>query len=126
MRGERFWVDVERVSSKWPSTAEVTGRVRRPAQLEGDDTAFAFYAPDDALKPWVRAGTLIYATARREPTQHDLVLATDKAGRSRLRLLLESSDDELVFASPAAVGSVERMPRTDLRRVAVVAMASAL
>ena len=58
----RATVEVRRVSSLPSALQAASGRaevsVATPPQLEGDDTAFAFYAPDNTMDPYIKVGTL--------------------------------------------------------------------
>lgn len=77
-------------------------------QFKGDDTAFAFYMPDDSMTPVVSAGMLCYGTKRRDPKADDLLLVTTKDGRTIVRTFtgmdsnglklagMEQKDDRLV------------------------------
>jgi transcriptional regulator with XRE-family HTH domain len=86
-----------------------------PPQLEGDETALAFYAPDNTMDPYIKVGTLIYGTKRRDPVAGDLILVTDRSGRSRVRLLIDINEKGLQMTRPSqASESDEVMPFDDI------------
>jgi transcriptional regulator with XRE-family HTH domain len=91
-------------------------------QVEGDETAFAFYAPDGALDPWVKAGTLIYATKRRDPMGGDLVLVTDSQGRSRVRLLISIDEKGLTTSKAYPPQGEDVVAFADVKDIAIVAV----
>jgi transcriptional regulator with XRE-family HTH domain len=91
-----------------------------PVPLLGDDTAFAFYMPDNALEPWIRAGTKMYATRRRDPAAGDWVLVTDEKGRSRVRLLLDIDEEGLSLTRTHPVKEDEKIKFDDLKEWAIV------
>jgi transcriptional regulator with XRE-family HTH domain len=74
------------------ASARRDGFVPAPPQVNGDDTAFAFHMPDNSLDPWIKAGSLMFATKRRDPIAQDLVMVTTKDGKTRVRFM--SSIDE--------------------------------
>jgi transcriptional regulator with XRE-family HTH domain len=74
-------------------------RVPAPAQMEGDETCFAFYMPDSLLEPWIKAGALLYATKRRDPIVGDFILVTDDKGRSKVRLVKDIDESGFHLAS---------------------------
>lgn len=69
------------------------GQEPSPAQMDGDETAFAFLMPDDSLQPAIRSGMKLFATKRRDPAQGDIVLLVDKDGRARVRFV-EAVDED--------------------------------
>jgi hypothetical protein len=94
--------------------------VARPALLAGDDTAFAFYNPDEALSPWLKPRSLMFATKARDPVAGDLVMVTDRQGRTRVRLLLSINEDGLQLSKsmPAVVDEIFRFE--DIEDIATV------
>jgi transcriptional regulator with XRE-family HTH domain len=94
--------------------------VRCPPQLDGDETAFACYTPDAALEPWVKSGSLLFGTNRRDPIKDDLVLLTDAQGRSKVRLLVHH--DGRAMTVKAGSGALETVSLDDLKDVAVIAV----
>lgn len=93
-----------------------------PASLEGDDTAFAFYLPGTELEPWLRAGTLMFATQKRDPYAGDIVLITDKNGKSKVRLLLDITEQGLSLSKEHPTKKAEIVKFDDLSDVAIVAV----
>jgi transcriptional regulator with XRE-family HTH domain len=91
-------------------------------QLEGDETAFAFYAPDGALDPWVKAGTLMYATKRRDPMGGDLILVTDSEGRSRVRLLISIDEKGRTTSKAYQPQGEDVVAFADVKDIAIVAV----
>jgi len=121
----RAMIDVRHVSalptSLHPTTrAEVT--IVAPIQLEGDETAFAFYMPDAALDPWFKAGTLMYATKRRDPVAGDMVLITDGNGRSKVRLLLQIDEQGISLSDLQPAVETDKVGYGDLQDIAIVAV----
>ena len=116
-------VEVKHVSSL-PSSLQPIDRkeihVPAPARWEGDDTAFAFYMPDNALEPWTPAGSLMYATKRRDPVAGDLVLVTDQAGKSKVRLLLGIDEKGLSLSKIQPGTEEEKMPFDDIKELGIV------
>ena len=85
-------VELRHVSSL-PAALQAAANPKRdgyapaPPQLEGDETAFAFYMPDDTFDPWMKSGTMCYATKRRDPVKGDTIMITDKNGKTKVRSL---------------------------------------
>lgn len=63
-----------------------------PPFLEGDDTAFAFYMPEDSIIAGMR-GVLLYATKRRDPVEEDCVMFVMKNGSLHVRIIMEIHPD---------------------------------
>lgn len=97
-----------------------------PYSLEGDETAFAFYMPGTDLEPWWRAGTLMYATQRRDPYANDMILVTDKNGKSKVRLLLELNEQGLVTTKEHPTKKTELIKFDDIEDVAIIAVVERL
>lgn len=91
-----------------------------PPQLDGDDTAFACYMPDEALEPWVKSGSLLFGTNRRDPIKDDLVLMTDDQGRSRVRLLVQHAGRSMTIMAASRVP--ETVSLDALKEVAVISV----
>jgi len=72
--------------------------VTAPPQIEGDETAFAFYMPGNDLDPWVPAGSLCFATKKRDPKAGDAVLITKGDGRSFVRVVMDITEKGFVTA----------------------------
>jgi transcriptional regulator with XRE-family HTH domain len=96
------------------------GYVPAPPQLEGDETAFAFHMPDNTFDPWLKSGALMFATKRRDPVAGDTVLITDKANKSRVRLLVDIAENGLKLAKTMPVSDEEIMAFDDVQDIAVV------
>ena len=123
----RATVEVRRVSSLPSGLRAASGRaevsVATPPQLEGDQTAFAFYAPDNTMDPYIKVGTLMYASKRRDPFAGDFILVSDRTGRSRVRLLIDINEKGLHMTKPSQQpGSDEVMPFDDIEDLAIVAV----
>lgn len=119
-------VDVRHVSSLPKSLHPVSRAdiaVPCPPQLEGDESAFAFYMPDSALEPWWKAGSLMYATKRRDPVAGDLVLVTDSSGRSKVRLLMDIDEKGLTMTHSHPAKEDERLGFDAIEDIAIVAVA---
>lgn len=93
----------------------------RPPQLANDTTAYAFHMPDRGLEPWVKSGSLLYATKRSDPVVGDIVLVTDGQGRSRVRLLNEM-DQLALRLRGASDADEETLNFTDIKDISVVAV----
>ncbi|WP_316207498.1 hypothetical protein [Bradyrhizobium sp. SZCCHNR3118] len=124
-RARAFTVELRHVSSlpaslQAPSTSRQS-YVPAPPQLEDDETAFAFYMPDESFEPLLKSGTLIFATKRRDPVRNDLVMVTDKGDRTKVRLLC--GIDEGGFRLLKKIGSEEeeRVSFDDVKDIAIVA-----
>lgn len=121
----RHMIDVRHVSAL-PAALHSANRaeITLPAtiQLEGDETAFAFYMPDSTLDPWLKAGTLLYATKRRDPVPGDIVLVTDKTGRSRVRLLLQIDEQGIGLSESMPPKPDDAIGFDDLEDIAIVAV----
>jgi len=116
-------VEVKHVSSLPSSLQPIDKREIHVAALphwEGDDTAFAFYMPDNALDPWAPAGTLMYATKRRDPVGGDWVLVIDQAGKSRVRLLLSIDEKGLSLSKSHPATEDEKMTFDEIKELAIV------
>lgn len=123
----RFMINVRHVSAlpmALHSTTRAEITLPAPIQLDGDQTAFAFYMPDSSLDPWLKAGTLLYATKRRDPVPGDIVLITDKAGRSRVRLLLQIDEQGISLSESMPPTPNDKIGFDDLEDIAIVAVIS--
>jgi transcriptional regulator with XRE-family HTH domain len=99
------------------------GYVPAPPQLDGDETGFAFHMPDDSFGIWAKAGSLCYATKRRDPAPGDLILVTDKNGKSRVRMLVGIDEGGLRLAKPnTSSGEEEVMKFDEIADIAIVMM----
>lgn len=98
------------------------GYVAAPPQLEGDDTAFAFHMPDDSLGDWLKAGTLMFGTKRRDPIAGDMVLVTGKDGKSRVRLLSGIDEKGLRLTKEMSTKNEETFKFDDIRDIAIVSI----
>lgn len=94
--------------------------VPTPPQLDGDNTAFGFYMPDGALEPWMSAGSLLYATKRRDPHEGDIVLVTDQSGKSRVRLLFKMDEKGLALSKSHPPKADEKMSFDEVKELAIV------
>ncbi|MEY9594788.1 transcriptional regulator with XRE-family HTH domain [Bradyrhizobium yuanmingense] len=99
------------------SKAEV---VPAPFKLEGDQTAFAFRNPDEALGLWFRPRALMFATKARDPSGGDLVMLTGKDGRTRVRLLMGISEDGLSLSRSMPAKEDEKVAFDDIGDIAVI------
>lgn len=122
-----FQVELRHVSSLPASLQAATTSARRegayvpaPAQLADDETAFAFYMPDDSFEPWVKSGTLMYATKRRDPVRNDVLVVTDKNERTKLRLLLGIDEDGLRMLKQFGSEEEERLGFDDIKDIAIL------
>jgi len=97
------------------------GHVAAPPQLEGDETAFAFNMPDD-LGEWLRAGSLMFATKRRDPVAGDMILVTGKDGKSKVRLLISIDENGLNLSKEMTAKNDEIMKFDDIQDIAIVAV----
>lgn len=97
-----------------------TSLVSRPAHLDNDRTAFAFHLPGKDLEPWFKRGSLCYATKLVDPSEDDIVLITDKQGRSKVRLVVDvdSKGYHLSKTMPPSVDEV--IPFDEVKEIAVV------
>jgi transcriptional regulator with XRE-family HTH domain len=91
-----------------------------PPQLEGDETAFAFYMPDDSFDPWIKSGMMLYATKRRDPVTGDTVMITDKNGKTRVRLMLGMDESGMKLSKTMPSKEDERMAFDDIAEIAIV------
>jgi hypothetical protein len=104
------------------ATPRRDGYVPAPPQLEGDETAFAFHMPDNSLGSWFKTGVLMYATKRRDPVPGDLVMITDKNGKTRVRLLLDITESGLKLSKSLPEQEDETLSFDDISEIAIVAM----
>ena len=91
-----------------------------PPQLEGDETAFAFYMPDDTFDPWMKSGTMCYATKRRDPVKGDTVMITEKNGKTKVRSLFGNGRGRASLSKSHPVQEDEVMPFDDIAEIAIV------
>jgi transcriptional regulator with XRE-family HTH domain len=98
------------------------GYVPAPPQLEGDETAFAFHMPDSSLGSWFKTGALMYATKHRDPVPGDLVMITDKNEKTRVRLLLDITENGLKLTKTMPEKEDETVAFDDIKEIAIVAM----
>jgi transcriptional regulator with XRE-family HTH domain len=114
--------NIRRVNVRTARQATVELRHVSPPQLEGDETAFAFHMPDSSLGAWVKTGQLMYATKQRDPVPGDLVVITDKNEKTRVRLLLDITENGLKLSKSIPEKEDEAMPFDDIKDIAIVAM----
>ncbi|MCA1379489.1 helix-turn-helix transcriptional regulator [Bradyrhizobium sp. BRP05] len=98
------------------------GYVAAPPALEGDDTAFAFHMPDDSFGDWLKAGSLMFGTKRRDPIAGDMVLVTGKDGKSRVRLLTGIDEKGLRLTKEMPPKNEENFKFDDIQDIAIVAV----
>jgi len=94
--------------------------VAAPPQLEGDETAFAFHMPDDTFDPWMKSGSLVFATKRRDPVKGDTIVVTDKNGKTRVRLLMGMDESGLALSKSIPVKEEEKMNFDDISDIAII------
>lgn len=97
-----------------------TTYVAAPPQLDGDDTAFAFYMPEDTFDPWIKQGMLLFATKRRDPMAGDTIVITDKNGKTRVRLLMGIDEAGFKLSKSMPVKEDERIPFDDIKDIGIV------
>jgi transcriptional regulator with XRE-family HTH domain len=118
-------VELRHVSSL-PASLQAAAHSKReayvgaPPQLEGDETAFAFYMPDDSYDPWFKSGSLFFATKRRDPVAGDTVMIIDKNDRTRVRSLLGIDESGLRLSKTHPVKDDETMGFDEIKEIAVV------
>lgn len=108
-------------ASLMPIAREQEVVIDRPHSLEGDETAFAFYMPDN-LEPCFKAGTKMFATRRRDPAEGDIVLVTTKSGQSRVRYLVDMDETGLTLTKGQSSKADEKLAFDDLSEIAIVAV----
>lgn len=113
--------------SALPASLQATASSRRdgyvpaPPQLAGDETAFAFHMPDATLEPWMKAGTLMFATKRRDPIAGDMVMLTTKEGKTRVRFMVGIDEDGVkVTRNPSQTKDEENVKFDDIQDIAIV------
>jgi transcriptional regulator with XRE-family HTH domain len=127
-RSERFaQVPLKHVSSlpsslQSASTPDRETFVHVPQQLENDETCFGFYMPDNSYDPWMKSGALMFATKRRDPAPGDVILITDKTGKSRIRVLMDINEDGLKLSKSMPIKEDEKMGFDDIQEIAIVAV----
>jgi transcriptional regulator with XRE-family HTH domain len=95
--------------------------VQAPFTSGMDASVFAFRVPDAGLDPFVRPGSLAFATSDREPAFNDIVLVITHDGRALLRLMKGCEAEHLIFGTSAGE---EKIDVTDVIDVAVVLFTS--
>jgi transcriptional regulator with XRE-family HTH domain len=96
------------------------GYVPAPPQLEGDETAFAFHMPDNSFGMWFKTGGLMYATKRRDPLPGDMVMVTDKNGKTRVRLLMDITENGLKLTKSMPEKEDEILTFDQVAEIAIV------
>ena len=91
-----------------------------PAQLQDDETVFAFRNPDDSLRAWFPPRSLMFATKARDPIGGDLVMLTGKDGRTKVRLLLGINEAGLSLSRTMPAKEDEKVPFDDIGDIAVI------
>lgn len=94
--------------------------VAAPPQLEGDETAFAFHLPDDTFDPWMKSGTLCFATKRRDPVSGDTVMITGTDGKTRVRLLMGIDESGMRLSKTHPAKEDEVLEFEKITEIAVV------
>jgi hypothetical protein len=124
--GKQLSIPVRFVSSMVPRSLHPASNrvvtVRCPPKLEDDETAFAFQCPDNSLDPWIKAGSMLYATQASEPKVGDLILITDRNGLSRVRMLSDMDETGMILSRPSPFGADENVAYGDYESTAVVAV----
>jgi transcriptional regulator with XRE-family HTH domain len=126
--GRHLSIPVRFVSSLVPRSLHPAAprpmTTRCPPQLENDDNAFAFQCPDNSLDPWVKVGSMLYATTGREPQIGDLVMITDRNGMSKVRMLSDMDETGMILSRPSPFGADESVAYGDYESIAVVVVTS--
>jgi transcriptional regulator with XRE-family HTH domain len=99
------------------ATAGFATYVAAPPWFEDDPSAFALHVANDAHAPWLKAGSLVFATRRRDPAAGDIVVATTSDRKMRVGPLASFDDTGVVIETGAGR---ETIPLGDLAEVAVV------
>lgn len=94
--------------------------VAAPPQLEGDDSAFGFYMPGSDLEPWVPAGSLCFATRKRDPKVGDVVMITKKDGRSFVRVVMDVTEKGFSLSKSHPARKEEMIPFDDVEDYGIV------
>ena len=124
-RGRATTVELRHVSSL-PASLQAASSTRReayvaaPPQLEDDETAFAFYMPDDSFEPWLKSGSLMFATKRRDPVRNDVIVVTDKSDRTKVRLLCGIDENGLRTLKKMGSDEEERIDFEDIKDLAIL------
>lgn len=112
--------------SALPAKVQSTTKLGRPemivapAQLENDETAFAFRNPDESLGAWFKPRCLMFATKARDPIGGDLVMLTGKDSRTRVRLLLAIDETGLSLSKTMPAKEDEKIGFDDIGDIAVI------
>lgn len=124
---ERPLLRVRRLGSRIPSSPQSEGEqtvyTLRPYWLEGDETAFAFHAPDDTLGPFFHAGMTVYATQRRDPVVKDLVVLCYPDGSCVIRGVEKVNKDgyTVVHYRSGEPPITEQVKFKDISEVSIIA-----
>ncbi len=94
--------------------------VQLPVQLEGDNTAFAFYMFDNSLDPFIKSGALLFASKRRDQASGDMLMITDKSGRSSIRFLMGIDENGLKVSKSLPVKEDETIGFDDIAELAII------
>lgn len=120
-------VELRHVSSL-PASLAAAANPRRenfvpsPPQLDGDETAFAFHNPDRSFGPWLKVGSLMYATKRRDPVPGDLIMITTKDEKTFVRLLRDIDETGLAMLrfGQSKDDEAEKFAFDDIKDIAIV------
>jgi transcriptional regulator with XRE-family HTH domain len=124
-RARASTVELRHVSSL-PASLQAAAHDKRdayvgaPPQVEGDETAFAFYMPDDTYDPWFKSGSLVFATKRRDPVAGDIVMITDKNDRTKVRSLMGIDESGLRLSKTHPVKEDEVLAFDEIKEIAIV------
>jgi hypothetical protein len=94
--------------------------VPAPFQLADDETAFAFRNPDEALGPWLKPRSLMFATKARDPVGGDIVMLTKRDGRTNVRLLIGIDESGLSLSRSMPAKVDEKVAFDDIGEIAVI------
>ena len=75
---------------------------------------------DDALSPWAASGVVLEYEPGRWPRRDQGCIVDMADGSTRVRLYLESDGDVVTVRGAGSLDRVERIARTDIRRVSAV------
>jgi len=107
-------------SLRSPTTKGKPESVIVAAKWQDDETVFAFRNPDDKLGNWFPPRMLMFATKARDPMGGDLVMVTEKGGRTRVRLLLGISEEGLSLSRTMPEKEDEKIAFDDIADIAVI------
>jgi DNA-binding Xre family transcriptional regulator len=95
-------------------------RISRPAELNGDNSAFAFSMPDDSLAPLIPARSMMFATKSVGIMAGEIAIIIDREGRAKVGLVDEVRASGVSIVDKDAKGGVVSFRHDQIKDYGIV------